>query len=66
MCHKDYGSSHLDPLSDVIGLLRPNTAISKPITGRGHWGVHYAAHEAPGFTIILKGACWIAFEGEEC
>jgi AraC-like DNA-binding protein len=54
----------LDPLSDVIALLRPNTAISKPITGRGRWGVRYAAHAAPGFTIILKGACWIAFEGE--
>lgn len=55
----------MDPLSDVIALLRPNTAISKPITGRGHWGVRYAAHDAPGFTIVLKGACWIAFEGEQ-
>lgn len=55
----------MDPLSDVIALLRPNTAISKPITGRGHWGVRYAAYDAPGFTIILKGACWIAFEGEQ-
>ncbi len=54
----------MDPLSDLIALLRPNTAISKPITGRGIWGVHYVAHDAPGFTIILKGACWIAFEGE--
>lgn len=54
----------MDPLSDVITLLRPNTAFSKPITGRGRWGVRYAAHDAPGFTIILKGACWIAFEGE--
>jgi AraC-like DNA-binding protein len=55
----------MDPLSDVIALLRPSTAISKPITGRGRWGVRYAAHDAPGFTIILKGACWIAFEGQE-
>jgi AraC-like DNA-binding protein len=46
-------------------LLRPHTAISKPISGRGRWGVRYTAHDAPGFTIILKGACWIAFEGEE-
>lgn len=55
----------MDPLSDVIALLRPNTAISKPISGRGTWAVRYAAHDAPGFTIILKGECWIAFEGEE-
>lgn len=55
----------MDPLSDVIALLRPNTAISKPITGRGRWAVRYAAHDSPGFTIILKGSCWIALEGEE-
>jgi AraC-like DNA-binding protein len=54
----------MDPLSDVIALLRPSTAISKPISGRGTWGVRYAAHDAPGFTIILKGECWITFEGE--
>lgn len=55
----------MDPLSDVIALLRPSTAISKPITGKGRWGVRYVAHSAPGFTIILKGTCWIAFEGQK-
>jgi AraC-like DNA-binding protein len=55
----------MDPLSDVIALLRPSTAIAKPITGRGRWGVRYAAHNAPGFTIILKGECWIAFDSQE-
>lgn len=54
----------MDPFSDVIALLRPHTAISKPITGRGRWGMCYAAHDAPGFAIILKGECWITFDGE--
>lgn len=54
----------MDPLSDVIALLRPNSIVSKPITGRGRWGVRYAAHDMPGYTIILKGRCWIAFEGQ--
>lgn len=54
----------MDPLSDIIALLRPNTAISKPITGRGRWGARYSAHDAPGFTIVLKGECWICFEGQ--
>lgn len=53
----------MDPLSDIIALLRPSAAMSKPITGKGRWGVSYAAHKAPGFTIILKGACWIALDG---
>jgi len=55
----------MDPLSDIIALLRPSAAVSKPISGRGPWGVRYAAHDAPGFTIILKGECWVSFEGDE-
>lgn len=54
----------MDPLSDVIALLRPNTAISKPISGRGAWAVRYTAYDAPGFTIVLKGGCYVTFEGE--
>jgi AraC-like DNA-binding protein len=61
----DYGSSKLDPLSDIISLLRPTAAISKPITARGHWGVRYRAHDAPGFTIILAGQAWLTFDGKE-
>ncbi len=54
----------MDPLSQIITLLRPHAAISKPITGRGRWGVRYAAYNAPGFTIILKGTCWISLVGQ--
>ncbi len=55
----------MDPLSDMISLLRPNAAVSKPISGRGTWGVRYTAHDAPGFTIVLAGEAWLTFEGEE-
>ena len=55
----------MDPLSDVIALLRPGAAMSKPISGRGRWGVRYAAHNAPGFTIILDGECWLSFDDNE-
>jgi AraC-like DNA-binding protein len=55
----------IDPLSDIVALLRPSTAVAKPITGRGLWGVRYAAHGAPGFTIILQGECWITLKGRE-
>ena len=27
--------------------------------------MRYAAHDAPGFTIILKGACWVSFEDSQ-
>lgn len=49
----------MDPLSQFVGLLRPTAAVSKPISGRGRWGVRYRAHGAPGFTLVLKGGAWI-------
>lgn len=53
----------MDPLSEIIALLRPSAAVSKPISARGRWGVRYQAHDAPGFMIVLSGQAWIAFEG---
>jgi len=55
----------MDPLSDVIALLRPSAALSKPISGKGRWGVQYAAHDAPGFSLILAGEAWLTLNGHE-
>src|SRR6476646_5856115 len=54
----------MDPLTDVVSLLRPHAAFSKPITGRGKWGVRYAAYELPSFCIVLEGKCWLNIEGD--
>jgi AraC-like DNA-binding protein len=53
----------MDPLSDVITLLRPHTAVSKPVSARGQWGVRYAAYGQPGFALVLKGHCWLTVSG---
>jgi AraC-like DNA-binding protein len=55
----------MDPLSDIIALLRPHAAISKPISGRGEWGVRYDAYGEPGFALLLTGHCWLALDGAE-
>jgi AraC-like DNA-binding protein len=54
----------MDPLTDIVGLLRPHAAFSKPITGRGRWGARYAAYESPSFCIVLEGQCWLNIEGD--
>lgn len=59
-----YLSSTMDPLSDIIALLRPRTVLSKPISGRGRWGVRYAAYGLPGFSIVLAGRCWLTVQGQ--
>ena len=53
----------MDPLSDVVALLRPHAALSKPIAGRGRWGVRYDADGRPGFGIVLTGRCWLEIGG---
>lgn len=53
----------MDPLSDLIALLRPHAVASKPISGRGKWGVRYAAYGLPGFAIVLSGQCWLGIDG---
>ena len=55
----------MDPLSDIIALLRPHAAFSKPITGRGKWGVRYSAYGRPGFALVLAGRCWLAVDSAE-
>lgn len=54
----------MDPLSDIIALLRPSAAVSKPISARGPFGIRYRAYDAPGFAIVLTGTAWVAFEGQ--
>jgi len=49
----------MDPLSDIITLLRPSAAVAKPISGRGQWGVRYRSYNAPGFTVVLTGEAWV-------
>lgn len=52
-----------DPLAAVISLLRPQTVLSKVITAAGSWSVRYAAHEDPGFCLMLEGTCFLDVNG---
>lgn len=54
----------VDPLSDVIALLRPRTVFSKVISGAGRWGVRYADFGQPSFCTVLDGRCRLAVDGE--
>src|SRR5690606_12234947 len=55
----------IDPLSEVITLLRPRTVFSKIISGAGQWGVSYSAFEKPSFCTVLEGSCILNVEGQE-
>ena len=56
-------SSSVDPLSDVVALLRPRTVLSKCISGAGRWGVRYSPFGQPSFCAILEGSCRLLVDG---
>jgi AraC-like DNA-binding protein len=55
----------VDPLADVIALLRPRAVFSKVISGAGAWGVRYSAFGQPSFCTLLEGRCLLAVQGQE-
>lgn len=54
----------MDPLTEIVALLRPHGAFSKPISGRGKWGVRYDAQGTPSFCIVLEGKSWFITDGD--
>lgn len=54
----------VDPLSDVIGLLRPQAVFTKGISGAGKWGVRYSDFGNPSFAVVVEGSCRLAVDGE--
>ncbi|WP_187775767.1 AraC family transcriptional regulator [Luteimonas suaedae] len=52
-----------DPLSQVVGLLRPRAAFANVISGKGRWAVRYAEYGRPSFCIVLAGGCRLAVDG---
>jgi AraC-like DNA-binding protein len=55
----------IDPLSEVIELLRPKAVFTKGISGAGRWGVRYDDFGHPSFAVVLDGACRLAVDGQE-
>lgn len=54
----------IDPLSEIITLLRPRTVFSKGISGAGPWGVRYSNFDQPSFCTVLQGSCLLAVDGQ--
>jgi len=54
----------IDPLSEIITLLRPRTVFSKGISGAGRWGVRYSNFDQPSFCTVLEGSCLLAVDGK--
>jgi AraC-like DNA-binding protein len=54
----------VDPLSQVIALLRPRAVFTKGISGAGRWGVRYSDFGQPSFCAVLEGGCLLAVDNQ--
>ncbi|MGQ7937632.1 AraC family transcriptional regulator [Paraburkholderia sp. D1E] len=53
----------MDPLSDVLSLLKPRSQLCAGFDTAGAWSFVFPAHEGIKFTAVLRGTCWGIAEG---
>lgn len=53
----------MDPLSDVLSLLKPHSYVSGGIDHGGDWSVQFDPYEGLKFHAVISGACWLAVDG---
>ena len=55
----------MDPLSDVLALLRPVTYVTGGLTAGGPWAVAIPEHQGIKCYSVARGECWLAMDGIE-
>lgn len=53
-----------DPLSQIMGLMRPRAVFAKGISGAGAWAVRYSHFGQPSFCMVTEGRCRLQVAGE--
>lgn len=54
-----------DPLTQIVGLLQPNTSYSKLVLAAGSWAVRRTDDGQPFYCAVLDGSCRLAVMGRE-
>jgi AraC-like DNA-binding protein len=52
-----------DLVAAIIALLRPQTVLSKLISGAGKWSVRHEPYRDPAFGLVLDGSCFLDVDG---
>jgi AraC-like DNA-binding protein len=53
----------LDPLSDVLSLLKPRSYMVRGFDLAGRWSIRFAPKEGIKCYSVLAGQCWLAMDG---
>jgi AraC-like DNA-binding protein len=53
----------MDPLSDMLSLLRVRSSMSGGFDAGGDWSLHFDQHEGIKFYAVVSGDCWLSVDG---
>ncbi|HTV73320.1 MAG TPA: AraC family transcriptional regulator [Candidatus Acidoferrales bacterium] len=53
----------MDPLSDMLSLLRVRSYMSGGFDAGGDWSLHFDQHAGIKFYAIVSGECWLCVDG---
>jgi AraC-like DNA-binding protein len=53
----------MDPLSDVLSLLKPRSYMSGAFDMGGEWSVRFGRHQGIKCYALVSGQCWLTVEG---
>jgi Cupin len=53
----------VDPLSNVLSLLKPRSYMSGGFDAGGEWSVRFPQHEGVKCYAVVSGQCWLSVEG---
>lgn len=55
----------MDPLSDILSLLKPHGYMAGGFDAAGPWSVQFPRHDGIKFYSVVSGQCWLSIEGAE-
>jgi AraC-like DNA-binding protein len=53
----------MDPLSDVLSLLKPQSHVSAGFDAGGEWSIGFPRNAGIKCYAVMSGGCWLAVEG---
>ena len=53
----------MDPLSDVLSLLKPRSYMSRFVDAGGEWSIQYPQYEGIKCYALVSGECWLSVGG---
>ncbi len=53
----------MDPLSDVLSLLKPHSYMVRGFDVAGPWSIRIGRHDGIKCYAVVSGECWLAMEG---